>query len=75
MPGLLSSVVVIQGQDVKAGEPHVIVEATKMENVPRVERDGRIDRIRAQFQRQPQRRPGYSRIRLRSAVLANQSAD
>jgi propionyl-CoA carboxylase alpha chain len=46
MPGLLSSVVVAQGQEVKAGEPLVIVEAMKMENVLRAERDGRIARIR-----------------------------
>jgi propionyl-CoA carboxylase alpha chain len=47
MPGLLSSVVVEQGQEVKAGEPLAIVEAMKMENVLRAERDGRIARIRA----------------------------
>ncbi len=47
MPGLLSSVVVEQGQDVKAGEPLAIVEAMKMENVLRAERDGRVARILA----------------------------
>jgi len=47
MPGLLSSVVVTQGQEVKAGEPLAIVEAMKMENILRAERDGRIARIRA----------------------------
>jgi propionyl-CoA carboxylase alpha chain len=47
MPGLLSSVVVSQGQEVKAGEPLAIVEAMKMENVLRAERDGRIALIRA----------------------------
>src|SRR3984893_970583 len=47
MPGLLSSVVVEEGQEVKAGEPLAIVEAMKMENVLRAERDGRIARIRA----------------------------
>ncbi len=47
MPGLLSSIVVEQGQEVKAGEPLAIVEAMKMENVLRAERDGRIARIRA----------------------------
>ena len=46
MPGLLSSLVVSQGQEVKAGEPLAIVEAMKMENVLRAERDGRIARIR-----------------------------
>jgi propionyl-CoA carboxylase alpha chain len=47
MPGLLSSIVVGQGQEVKVGEPLAIVEAMKMENVLRAERDGRIARIRA----------------------------
>ncbi|HEY3908338.1 MAG TPA: acetyl/propionyl/methylcrotonyl-CoA carboxylase subunit alpha [Stellaceae bacterium] len=48
MPGLLSSVAVVPGQEVKAGEPLAIVEAMKMENVLRAERDGRIAKIRAQ---------------------------
>jgi propionyl-CoA carboxylase alpha chain len=47
MPGLLSAVNVAPGQEVKAGEPLAIVEAMKMENVLRAERDGRIGRIRA----------------------------
>ncbi|MGB9648032.1 MAG: acetyl/propionyl/methylcrotonyl-CoA carboxylase subunit alpha [Stellaceae bacterium] len=47
MPGLLSSIVVEQGQEVKAGEPLAIVEAMKMENVLRAERDGRVARVRA----------------------------
>ena len=47
MPGLLSSVAVAPGQEVKAGEPLAIVEAMKMENVLRAERDGRIAKIRA----------------------------
>jgi propionyl-CoA carboxylase alpha chain len=45
MPGLLSSIVVGQGQEVKAGEPLAIVEAMKMENVLRADRDGRVARI------------------------------
>ena len=47
MPGLLASLAVTQGQEVKAGEPLAIVEAMKMENVLRAERDGRIATIRA----------------------------
>jgi propionyl-CoA carboxylase alpha chain len=47
MPGLLSAISVTPGQEVKAGEPLAIVEAMKMENVLRAERDGRIARIRA----------------------------
>jgi propionyl-CoA carboxylase alpha chain len=45
MPGLLSSVAVSQGQEVKAGEPLAVVEAMKMENILRAERDGRIARV------------------------------
>jgi propionyl-CoA carboxylase alpha chain len=47
MPGLLTAVVVSEGQEVKAGEPLVTVEAMKMENVLRAERDGRVARLRA----------------------------
>src|SRR5258708_7192187 len=47
MPGLLSSITVEPGQEVKVGEPLAIVEAMKMENVLRAERDGRVSRIRA----------------------------
>ena len=47
MPGLLTSVVVAEGQEVKAGEPLVVVEAMKMENVLRAERDGKVAKLRA----------------------------
>src|SRR5262249_10276228 len=47
MPGLLTAVVVAEGQEVKAGEPLVVVEAMKMENVLRAERDGKVARLRA----------------------------
>ncbi|TMJ61963.1 MAG: acetyl/propionyl/methylcrotonyl-CoA carboxylase subunit alpha [Alphaproteobacteria bacterium] len=47
MPGLLAAVVVAEGQEVKAGEPLVVVEAMKMENVLRAERDGKVARLRA----------------------------
>ncbi|HWB50985.1 MAG TPA: acetyl/propionyl/methylcrotonyl-CoA carboxylase subunit alpha [Stellaceae bacterium] len=47
MPGLLSAVVVEEGQEVKAGEALAIVEAMKMENVLRAERDGTIGKLRA----------------------------
>ncbi len=40
MPGLLVSVEVTEGQQVKAGENLAIVEAMKMENVLKAERDG-----------------------------------
>ncbi|MDX2102590.1 MAG: acetyl/propionyl/methylcrotonyl-CoA carboxylase subunit alpha [Alphaproteobacteria bacterium] len=48
MPGLLVSVAVTVGQDVKAGEPLAVVEAMKMENVLRAERDGVVKAIRAE---------------------------
>jgi propionyl-CoA carboxylase alpha chain len=47
MPGLLAAITVAPGQEVKAGEALAIVEAMKMENVLRAERDGRIARLRA----------------------------
>ena len=42
-----SAITVTPGQEIKAGEPLAIVEAMKMENVLRAQRDGRIARIRA----------------------------
>jgi propionyl-CoA carboxylase alpha chain len=47
MPGLVKSIAVAQGQEVKAGEPLAIVEAMKMENVLRAERDGTVSKIHA----------------------------
>jgi propionyl-CoA carboxylase alpha chain len=45
MPGLIVSVNVTQGQDVKAGETLAIVEAMKMENVLLAERDATVKAI------------------------------
>ena len=47
MPGLVVSIAVQAGQDVKAGEALAVVEAMKMENVLRAERDGVIKVIHA----------------------------
>ena len=47
MPGLLASVAVHEGQDVKAGEALAVVEAMKMENVLRAARDGTIKVLHA----------------------------
>jgi propionyl-CoA carboxylase alpha chain len=47
MPGLLISLAVAEGEMVKAGQELAIVEAMKMENVLRAERDGRIARLHA----------------------------
>jgi propionyl-CoA carboxylase alpha chain len=47
MPGLVVSIAVREGQEVKAGETLAVVEAMKMENVLRAERDGVIKSIKA----------------------------
>jgi propionyl-CoA carboxylase alpha chain len=47
MPGLVKAILVKAGQEVKAGEPLAIVEAMKMENVLRAERDGSVATIAA----------------------------
>jgi propionyl-CoA carboxylase alpha chain len=47
MPGLLVSLAVEPGQEVKAGQELAIVEAMKMENVLRAERDGRVAKLHA----------------------------
>jgi propionyl-CoA carboxylase alpha chain len=46
MPGLLVSIAVEEGQEVKAGETLAVVEAMKMENILRAERDGVVKKIR-----------------------------
>ena len=45
MPGLVISIAVGEGQDVKAGETLAVVEAMKMQNILRAERDGKIKRL------------------------------
>jgi propionyl-CoA carboxylase alpha chain len=47
MPGLLKALAVRVGQEVKAGEELCTVEAMKMENVLRAERDGTISKLYA----------------------------
>ena len=42
MPGLLVSVAVTEGAEVKAGDELAVIEAMKMENVIRAERDGTV---------------------------------
>jgi propionyl-CoA carboxylase alpha chain len=46
MPGLVVSIAVAEGQEVKAGEPLAVVEAMKMENVLRAEHDGVVKAIK-----------------------------
>ena len=45
MPGLIKSIIVKTGQDVKAGDPLCIVEAMKMENMLRADKDVTIGKI------------------------------
>ena len=47
MPGLVISIAVAEGQDVKAGDTLAIIEAMKMENVLRATRDCTVKRINA----------------------------
>jgi propionyl-CoA carboxylase alpha chain len=47
MPGLVVSIAVSEGQEVKAGETLAVIEAMKMQNVLRAEQDGTIKKIYA----------------------------
>jgi propionyl-CoA carboxylase alpha chain len=47
MPGLVVAIAVAVGQEVKVGETLAVVEAMKMENVLRAERDGVVKKIHA----------------------------
>ena len=47
MPGLLASIAVSEGQEVKAGEPLAVVEAMKMENVLKAVQDGTVKTLHA----------------------------
>ncbi len=47
MPGLVVSIAVLAGQEVKAGETLAVVEAMKMENVLRADRDLTVAKINA----------------------------
>ncbi|MFN7359597.1 biotin carboxylase N-terminal domain-containing protein [Brevundimonas sp.] len=46
MPGLVVSIPVQPGQEVKSGEPVAIIEAMKMQNILRAERDGVVKTVR-----------------------------
>ncbi|HMM54754.1 MAG TPA: acetyl/propionyl/methylcrotonyl-CoA carboxylase subunit alpha [Candidatus Desulfobacillus sp.] len=48
MPGLLSGLAVSAGQEVKAGEKLAVIEAMKMENILRAERDCTVAELLAQ---------------------------
>ncbi|WJY18526.1 acetyl/propionyl/methylcrotonyl-CoA carboxylase subunit alpha [Alteriqipengyuania flavescens] len=47
MPGLLVSLHVAEGEEVQPGQPLATVEAMKMENILRAEKEGRIAKINA----------------------------
>jgi propionyl-CoA carboxylase alpha chain len=47
MPGLVVSIAVAEGQEVKVGETLAVIEAMKMENVLRAERDGTVKKLHA----------------------------
>jgi len=47
MPGLVKAIHVETGQEVKAGDPLAVVEAMKMENILRAERDGVVKSVNA----------------------------
>ena len=47
MPGLLVQISVKEGQDIKAGQELAVVEAMKMENMLRAERDGKVAKLHA----------------------------
>jgi propionyl-CoA carboxylase alpha chain len=48
MPGLLREVSVSEGQEVKAGEKLVVIEAMKMENILKADNDVKVKKILAQ---------------------------
>ncbi len=47
MPGLLAEVAVKAGQEIKAGERLIVIEAMKMQNVLSAERDGVVAELLA----------------------------
>jgi propionyl-CoA carboxylase alpha chain len=47
MPGLLVSLAVKSGEEVKAGQELAVIEAMKMENLLRAERDGKVGKLHA----------------------------
>ena len=47
MPGLTVSVDVAEGDEIKAGQTLAVVEAMKMENILRAEKDGKVSKVNA----------------------------
>ncbi len=47
MPGLVVDIPVAEGQEVKSGETVAIIEAMKMQNILKAERDGKVKAVKA----------------------------
>jgi propionyl-CoA carboxylase alpha chain len=47
MPGLVVAIPVVVGQEVKTGETVAIIEAMKMQNILKAERDGVVKTVSA----------------------------
>jgi biotin carboxyl carrier protein len=45
MPGMVFNVLVSEGQDIKKGDPLIVLEAMKMENVLKSPTDGTVKKI------------------------------
>ena len=45
MPGLIKSINVVEGQIIKNGDQILIIEAMKMENILKCEKDCKIEKI------------------------------
>ena len=46
MPGLVVDIPVVEGQEVKSGETVAIIEAMKMQNILKAERDGKVKSVK-----------------------------
>jgi 3-methylcrotonyl-CoA carboxylase alpha subunit len=69
MPGQIVAVLVVIGQEVRAGEPLVILEAMKMEHTVRAPRTGIISAIHAAPGEQAQ--PGGILLELATTATAD----
>lgn len=49
MPGVITAILVNEGDEVEAGQPLAIVEAMKMENMLRAEKKSQVTKIAAQI--------------------------
>jgi hypothetical protein len=67
MPGLIVSVAVAPGQEVKLGQELCVLEAMKMENVLRAERDGAIAEVNVAPPRHGRGRPDPADLRVTPA--------